>query len=66
MSQTPTLYLVMDMINDLVHADSPVARQRYRAQIEARGILDNTVTALRRARAAGVPIGYVRIGFSPD
>jgi nicotinamidase-related amidase len=62
----PTLFLVMDMINDLVHADSPVARQRYREQLEAGRVLENTAEALRRARAAGARVGYVRIGFSPD
>ncbi len=61
-----TLFLVMDMINDLVHADSPVARQRYWEQLEARRVLENTAEALRRARAAGTHVGYVRIGFSPD
>jgi nicotinamidase-related amidase len=66
MAQASTIYLVMDMINDLVHEDSPVARKRYRAQIESKGMLDNTAEALRKARAAGVPVGYVRIGFAPD
>jgi nicotinamidase-related amidase len=61
-----TLFLVMDMINDLVHVDSPVARQRYRGQLEAGRVLENTAEALGRARAAGARIGYVRIGFSPD
>jgi nicotinamidase-related amidase len=62
----PTLFLVMDMINDLVHADSPVARERYREQLGAGRVLENTAEALRRARAAGARVGYVRIGFSPD
>jgi nicotinamidase-related amidase len=62
----PTLFLVMDMINDLVHADSPVAQQRYRMALEARRVLENTAEALRRARAAWARVGYVRIGFSPD
>lgn len=62
----PTLFLVMDMINDLVHADSAVARQRYRAALEERHVLENTAEALRRARVAGARVGYVRIGFSPD
>ena len=62
----PTLFLVMDMINDLVHADSKVAQQRYLAQLEAGRVIENTAEALRRARAAGSRVGYVRIGFSPD
>ncbi len=66
MATTSSIYLVMDMINDLVHEDGPVAQKRYRAQIESRNVLGNTEEALRKARAAGVPVGYVRIGFSPD
>ena len=62
----PTLFLVMDMINDLVHADSPIAQQRYRGPLEAGRVLENTAEALRRARAAEARVGYVRIGFSPD
>lgn len=65
-SAKASIFLVMDMINDLVHEDSPVAQKRYRAQIEAKDVLGNTVRALEKARAAGVPVGYVRIGFSPD
>lgn len=61
-----TIFLVMDMINDLVHEDSPVARERYRAAIGKTGMLDNTAAALAKARSAGIPVGYVRIGFSPD
>jgi nicotinamidase-related amidase len=66
MMSVPTLCLVMDMINDLVHADSPIAQQRYRGPLEAGRVLENTAEALRRARAAGTRVGYVRIGFSPD
>lgn len=56
----------MDMINDLVHGDFPVARQRYVPALEARDVIANTRLALRRAREAGSRVGYVRIGFSPD
>lgn len=62
----PALFLVMDMVNDLVHPDFPAARQRYTVQLEAGAVLANTREALRRARAAGARVGYVRIGFSPD
>ena len=31
-----------------------------------RGIIPRTVAAIAKARAAGVPVGFVRVGFSPD
>lgn len=58
-----TMFLVMDMINDLVHDEGT---GKYREQLRKGNVLGNTATALRKARAAGVPVGYVRIGFSPD
>lgn len=60
-----TILLVMDMINDLVHPDGPNAKT-YVVQGHAKGLYKNTVAAIAKARAAGVPVGYVRVGFSPD
>ena len=60
------IYLVLDMENDLVHADGPNGKAAYGEQVRGRGILDNTRRALDKARAAGVLIGFVRVGFSPD
>lgn len=60
-----TMLLVMDMVNDLVHPDGPNAKT-YVARGQERGMYRNTVTAITKARAAGIPIGYVRVGFSPD
>ena len=61
----PTLFLVMDMINDIVAKDGFNA-QTYGVQVKQRGVLENTAKATARARAAGVRIGYVRVGFSSD
>jgi len=61
-----SIYLVLDMENDLVHADGPNGKAAYGEQVRGRGILDNTRRALDKARAAGVLIGFVRVGFSPD
>jgi nicotinamidase-related amidase len=61
-----SIYLVLDMMNDLVHADGPNGKAAYGEQVRARGILANTRSAIDKARAAGVPIGFVRVGFSPD
>lgn len=60
------IYLVLDMENDLVHADGPNGKAAYGEQVRGRGILENTRRALDKARAAGVLIGFVRVGFSPD
>lgn len=60
------IYLVLDMENDLVHADGPNGKAAYGEQVRGRGILANTRRAIDKARAAGVPIGFVRVGFSSD
>ena len=62
---TKTLFLVMDMMNDLVAEDGFNA-QTYGVQVKERGTLENTARAIAKARAAGVQVGYVRVGFSPD
>lgn len=62
----PAIYLVMDMINDLVHADGPNGRSGIGLEAATRGILERTSAAVRRARQLGIPIGFVRIGFSAD
>lgn len=61
-----SIYLVLDMMNDLVHVDGPNGQAPYGEQARARRIVENTRVAIDKARAAGVPIGFVRVGFSPD
>lgn len=61
-----SLYLVLDMQNDLVAADGPSGQSPLGEQVRARGILKNTARAIEKARAAGVRVGFVRVGFSPD
>jgi nicotinamidase-related amidase len=61
-----SIYLVLDMENDLVHADGPNGKAPYGEQARGRRIVENTRQALEKARAAGLRIGFVRIGFSPD
>ena len=61
-----SIYLVLDMENDLVHADGPNGKAAYGEQVRVRRILENTRQALDKARATGVRIGFVRVGFSPD
>ena len=60
------IFLVCDMINDLVHEDGPNGKKGYGPILAKNNTLANTAEAIRKARAAGVKIGYVRVGFSPD
>jgi nicotinamidase-related amidase len=61
-----SIYLVLDMQNDLVHADGPNGKSPLGEQVRTRQVLKNTASALQKARAAGVAVGFVRVGFSPD
>lgn len=61
-----SIYLVLDMENDLVHADGPNGKAAYGKQVAERQVLAKTRNALDKARQAGVLIGFVRVGFSPD
>lgn len=61
-----SIYLVLDMENDLVHVDGPNYKAVYAEQVSQRGVVQKTRLAIDKARAAGIPIGFVRVGFSPD
>jgi nicotinamidase-related amidase len=61
-----SIYLVLDMENDLVHEAGPNGKAAYGEQSRARRIVENTRRALDQARAASIRVGFVRIGFSPD
>lgn len=60
-----SLFLVMDMTNDLV-SETGASAASYGVQIKARDVLTRTRQAIDAARKAGVPVGFVRVGFSPD
>lgn len=60
-----SLFLVMDMMNDIVAEDGFNAKT-YGVQVKERNVLENTANAIAAARKAGVKVGYVRVGFSPD
>lgn len=61
------MLLVLDMINDLVHPDGPYGGPiGYGPELARRGTVANAAVAIGKARAAGVPIAYVRVGFSVD
>lgn len=62
---TKSILLVMDMLNDLVHEKGSGANT-YVPLMAQRNVLANTKAMIAKARAAGVQVGYVRVGFSPD
>jgi nicotinamidase-related amidase len=64
--ETTSVYLILDMENDLIHPDGPNGRAPFGEQAGQRGIIPKTRNAIRKARAAGILVGYVRVGFSPD
>jgi nicotinamidase-related amidase len=61
-----SIYLILDMENDLVHEDGPSGQAPLGQQVRERDIISRTRKALAKARATGLHIGYVRVGFSPD
>lgn len=61
-----SIYLVLDMENDLVHEDGPNAKGPYGQEVRRRQIIEKTRIALSKARSAGIRIGYVKVGFSDD
>lgn len=63
---TSSVYLVLDMQNELVHAEGPAAKGPMGPLLKERRTLENTQLAIARARAAGVKVGFVRVGFSED
>ncbi|MCA6093730.1 cysteine hydrolase [Streptomyces sp. SCA3-4] len=63
-SRRPAL-LVMDLINEIVHPDGKYAQEGYLEQVERRQVLERAAEAIALARAGGVPVVYVVVGFSP-
>ncbi|WP_235938854.1 cysteine hydrolase [Schauerella aestuarii] len=63
MANSRSIYLVLDMENDLVHDDGPNGTSELGNQVRTRGILARTSKAIAQARAAGLPIGFVTVGF---
>lgn len=64
MKSPRSLYLVLDMQNDLVHADGANGKSPLGEQVRERQIVAKTAKAIARARAAGILVGFVRVGFS--
>ena len=49
---TNSIYLVLDMMNDLVHTDGPNGKAAYGQQVRERRVLEHTRHALNKARQA--------------
>ncbi|MFD5749203.1 cysteine hydrolase family protein [Streptomyces sp. NPDC127033] len=63
MTRRPAL-LVLDLINEIAHPDGKYDDVCL-DQIESRGVLGHARRAVDRARARGIPVIYVVVGFSP-
>lgn len=61
-----SIYLVLDMQNDLVHADGASGKAPMQADIQAREVIQRTARAIASARAKGIAVAYVRVAFSDD
>jgi nicotinamidase-related amidase len=64
MQQPRAIFLVLDMENDLVHADGPNGKSPMGEQVRERQLVAKTAKAIAKARAAGILVGFVRVGFS--
>jgi nicotinamidase-related amidase len=60
-----SVYLVLDMQNDLVAEDGANGKTPVGEQVRSRDVVARTAAAIEKARAAGLPIGFVRVGFAP-
>lgn len=61
-----SIYLVLDMQNDLVNPDGASGKGPLGEQVRARNIVERTAQAIAKARAKGIPVAYVRVAFSDD
>jgi nicotinamidase-related amidase len=61
-----SIYLVLDLENDLVHEQGPNGKSPLGEQVRTRQVVERTAAAIVKARAAGVRVGFVRVGFSSD
>ena len=61
-----SIYLVLDLENDLVHEQGPNGKSQLGEQVRTRQVVERTAAAIVKARAAGVRVGFVRVGFSSD
>lgn len=61
-----SVLLLLDCINDIVHKEGKLGAGGYAAQVAERGVLEGINQVTGKARTVGVPVIWVRVGFSPD
>lgn len=61
-----SVYIILDMINDLVHEDGFFRTKPLSALVKSRNVVHRTAAMIKKARAAKVPVCFVRVGFSAD
>lgn len=61
-----SIYLVLDMQNDLIHPEGASGKSPMAEQVQSREIIARTAAAIATARAKGIPVAFVRVAFSDD
>lgn len=61
-----SIYLVLDMQNDLVHPEGASGKGPLGEQVRSRDVIARTAAAIAKARSKGIPVAYVRVAFSDD
>ena len=62
MQQQKSVYLVLDMQNDLVHEDGPSGPGPLGKQVRERELILRTAAAIAKARKAEILVGFVESG----
>lgn len=58
--------LLMDLQNDIVHPDGKLGKGTMADEVARRGVLGNAKKALEAARAKGLPVAHVHVGYKAD
>lgn len=61
-----TALLIMDCQNDIIHPDGKIGRGGVAQRVREHGVVEHIARLGRTARAAGLPVIYIRVAFRPD
>ena len=61
-----SVYLILDMQNDLVGSSIDPMKSPTKAEANRRGIVQRTAEAIQRARSSDVQVGFVRVAFQSN
>ena len=61
-----SVLILIDFINEIVDEKGKFAGKGYPAFVKAHDVLTNVNAAVAKARMKGVPVIFIRVGFSPD